>query len=69
MAFKVSVAHGAMRLSAVFPTETMALGEARNQIEHKATDVCIEIMETGESFTYDEFRAKLSRTRCDTAPE
>ena len=60
MTFKVSVAHGAMRLSAVFPTEAMALSEARNQIEHRASDIRIEIMATREEFTFDEFRVKMA---------
>ncbi len=60
MAFKVSVAHGHSRLTAIFPTEVQALGEARNQIEHHATDIRIAIMATGEEFTFDEFRAKMA---------
>ena len=65
MAFKVSVAHGHLRLSAEFPTESQALGEARNQIEHHATDIRIEIMSTGEEFTFEAFRAKMTGIRRD----
>ena len=60
MAFKVSVAHGRVRLAAEFPTEVQALGEARNQIELEATDIRIEILATGEEFTFDEFRFNMA---------
>ena len=62
MVFKVSVAHGLGRLAATFPTEAQALGEARNQIEHHATDIRIQIMETGEEFTFEQFRAKMIKS-------
>ena len=60
MVFKVSVGHGPMRLSIDLLTAAQALGEARNQAEHHAVDVRIQIVSTGEEFTFDEFRSKIA---------
>ena len=59
MAFAVSVAHGLSRLRVEYPTAAQALSEARNQVEHHATDIRIEIMATREEFTFEEFRSKM----------
>ena len=69
MVFKVSVNHGPIRLSAEFSTEQQALDEARNQVEHRASGVRIEIEATGEQFTFEEFRAKMALSGVDPPSE
>lgn len=60
MAYAVMIGSGYSKMSVRFPTPEQALAEAQDRVDHDEKDITIRIAATGEEFTVDDFRARLS---------
>ena len=60
MAYAVSIGSGYSKFTVRFPTAQEALAKAKDEIEHGAEAVTITIAVTQETFTVDQFEAKLT---------